>query len=367
MINSLHLKNFKCFPDKNFTFNSLNVLCGQNGFGKSSVLQSLLLWQITQGKFPEDKSIPLNGPHGLELGTVADIFSQNGEGKTIEITTSHAPNKESRVVFDASSDYLEDRFLSIYTIDSNLESPIKSTFPAFTYLSAERQGPRDTQQIQSKPITEISLGPHGEFAAEILARFERSAVREEICHPTSKPENRLLLSQAESWMSEWVNGIQIKSTLFPDTNIAAIRIRRKEIESEWMKPTNFGFGISYSLPIVLGALLSERNGIFLIDSPESHLHPKGQVAMGEFLAVLASTGVQVFIETHSDHVVNGIRLAAKRNKIDASNVAIHFFESFPSQESNYPKNNPRLLQNGKLTSWPDGFFDQWEIALHELF
>lgn len=43
MINSLTIKNIKCFEDQNFKFSPLTVLCGANSAGKSTIIQALLL------------------------------------------------------------------------------------------------------------------------------------------------------------------------------------------------------------------------------------------------------------------------------------------------------------------------------------
>ena len=220
-------------------------------------------------------------------------------------------------------------------------------------------------QAKSCIREELTIGPRGEFAAEILAIFERENIRSQMCHPEGGTENRQLQYQLQLWMSEWTPGFQIRAERFPDTNVAAIRIKRRNVESEWMRPTNVGFGISHSLPIVLSGLLASEGGLLVVDNPESHLHPKGQLAMGQFLATLAASGVQVLIETHSDHILNGIRVAAKRGRINADDVAIYYFACSEDSEGTSIE-SPKLKQDGKLTKWPTGFFDQWQSALHEL-
>ena len=56
----------------------------------------------------------------------------------------------------------------------------------FTYLSPDREGPRDLQQIQSVPTNHLQLGPRGEFAAEVLHANERKIVRKELLHPETR-------------------------------------------------------------------------------------------------------------------------------------------------------------------------------------
>ncbi len=87
--------------------------------------------------------------------------------------------------------------------------------------------------------------------------------------------------------------------------------------------------------------------------------------MGNFLALVASTGVQVLVETHSDHVLNGIRRAVKNGVLDSESVALHFFR--PRTETNWPQvESPVMSANGNIDSWPDGFFDQFDHDMNVL-
>ena len=61
------------------------------------------------------------------------------------------------------------------------------------------------------------------------------------------------------------------------------------------------FGHSYVLPIILAVLTAPKNSIIFIENPESHLHPSAQRRVGEFLAHAAEAGIQIIIESHSDH------------------------------------------------------------------
>ena len=43
MLKKINLANFKCFEQLDLDCTSLNLLCGLNGMGKSSVIQALLV------------------------------------------------------------------------------------------------------------------------------------------------------------------------------------------------------------------------------------------------------------------------------------------------------------------------------------
>jgi predicted ATPase len=80
--------------------------------------------------------------------------------------------------------------------------------------------------------------------------------------------------------------------------------------------------------------------------------------MGQFLATVANAGVQVIIETHSDHVLNGIRRAVKSSLILPEQVALHFFRPRCDEQSQVI--TPQVDETGNIDVWPEGFFDQFD-------
>ena len=85
--------------------------------------------------------------------------------------------------------------------------------------------------------------------------------------------------------------------------------------------------------------------------------------MGRFLATLAAAGVQVIAETHSDHVLNGIRLATvdKQHNLRHDQVIVQYFHG---NDSSPQRAEPiDVTAKGGLSSWPSGFFDQSEKDL----
>lgn len=136
---------------------------------------------------------------------------------------------------------------------------------------------------------------------------------------------------------------------------------------------NVGFGISYVAPVIVSLLKAKSGDLVIIENPEAHLHPRGQRKMGELIAKAASGGAQIILETHSDHILNGIRLSVKNRTISTNDVRLNYF--FQRLDSNlilgerviHEKCSPVILDDGSLSDWPDGFFDEWDKALDELF
>ena len=142
------------------------------------------------------------------------------------------------------------------------------------------------------------------------------------------------------------------------------------------KPQNVGFGISYVLPVLVALLTSIPEDIVIIENPEAHLHPRGQAEMGNLIARAAAYGVQVFVETHSDHVINGIRVAVKKGIVKPEDVNIAFFErkghDVEAEDGTKHKEyyaevrNIKVDGNGSLSEYPEDFMDEWNNQLMRL-
>ncbi|PGH40399.1 MAG: hypothetical protein CRN43_03260 [Candidatus Nephrothrix sp. EaCA] len=133
------------------------------------------------------------------------------------------------------------------------------------------------------------------------------------------------------------------------------------------RPRNVGFGISYVLPVVLALLTAEEGKIIVLENPESHIHPRGQAELGKLIALAAGAGAQLFAETHSDHILNGIRVAVKENAVDRSMVNVMYFDKTTVEEEQFTKITPIKVDcNGELDEYPKDFLDEWSNQLLKL-
>ncbi|AEI67311.1 hypothetical protein LILAB_27120 [Corallococcus macrosporus] len=172
--------------------------------------------------------------------------------------------------------------------------------------------------------------------------------------------------QWNAWANTLFPGAEANARAVDRTTLVQLELRNR-ITDAWRRPANIGYGLSYAFPIIIAALLARRGQLIIIDSPEAHLHPKAQSGMGFFLAKMAAAGVQLAIETHSDHVLNGIRIAVQSGAISSENVAIHFFSPPPQMDTDPAQvTSPTIDSAGNLSDWPQGFFDQGEKDLARL-
>ncbi|MCY4458808.1 MAG: DUF3696 domain-containing protein [Albidovulum sp.] len=368
MIDEIQLENFERFHDLVLKTANLTILTGANSSGKTSVFHALLLARRI-ARQPENTHVELNVFDDLELGGVEDIINRKARKNIAVVRVLDDQGKCGCWSFGATNnDNAKMLDARIFERPKDLSIALTGPAPQFCYLSAERLGPRAVLGASAVNAAEFDVGPRGEFVAQVLASCGRCRVNKgRIENPidgTQVVED--LLHQTENWITKIVRPIQIEAVRFPNLSITRLRFKVPGLRGEWTRAPNVGFGISYSLPIVVAALRAEVGGLLLVENPEAHLHPAGQSMIGGFLAQVAADGVQVFLETHSDHVLNGIRLAVANGNAGLSpeQVAIHFFRT--EEEEGSILQSIDLLETGQLSTWPTGFFDQAQIDLAAL-
>lgn len=366
MIQEITLKNFKAFQNLSLPCRNLNILTGLNGMGKSTVIQTLLVLRqsymdkLLNGKNPK---INLNGDYA-DLGFFNDVmyglynkkeaymsfgvdFQQSGASywRTIQ---DYVDTKDYNQLAVSASNITEKTF------DNALFSDTK-----FHYIKAERLGPRDAFEIDLTKTDEKDFGTNGYYAFQYYWKnFENDISISELSHEREK--SLMLKSQMQAWLSEISPNINIhakesKGILYPAFSFG--------IKGQEHKPKNVGFGISYTFSVILALLTAEKGDLIIIENPEAHLHPKGQSKITELMALAAQNGVQIFCETHSDHVFNACRLYTKRKTIDAGKIALYYFTKKQDFSEAISIN---IDENGGINKRPKGLFDEWGIILDQL-
>lgn len=356
----INIKNFKCFTTSTeINFANITINVGMNSVGKSTLIQSILLMRQTydeivkyRGTTKDTFEIPLNGPFDLQIGSYNQIASNGADSIVLSLN-------------DFSMEYTQgqDEFSLKYTQENPLEIlPSNTLFaPNFYYINAERLGPRNYQSIGES--AKALCGYHGENTFAVLEKFANSKIEDSRKRKGDDFSVNIFSKQLEYWMDYIVPGIQFNTNKDTDTRTTKLKIRQTSYDTDFNSPHNFGFGISYLLPIIVTGLLAETGSVMVVENPEAHLHPSGQSKIGAFLAQMAHAGIKVIIETHSEHVVNGIRLFALKNEMSKDEICINYFtagEKSPHVE------RIELSEKMDILKWPEGFFDQEEKDLCEL-
>jgi predicted ATPase len=375
VLTELHITSFKCFDALQLPLRPLTLLSGTNGGGKSSVIQAIVLLAHTLSQREWSSGLLLDGPE-LALGSVADVHHQSARDRSFSLGASTA-DQTVRWSFPANDRRALSVEVQAIEIDDQPVAPTRplhrllpSTWPGprpvvdalcrTSWITAERTGPRELLPLRD-PGAHTRVGPRGELAAGLLHwRTDdpvRSALRKEGTPPT-------LFHQVRARMQEFFPGCDLRVSPIEGASAVSLGLR-SDPKANFRRPQNVGFGLTQLFPILVAILTAEVGDCLLIENPEVHLHPRAQQHIGWLLAVAAASGVQIIVETHSDHVLNGLRLAAKQGRIPPSDVAVHYFSPSPDGAPVRPR-SPTLDAHGRLSEWPDGFFDQFDLALAEL-
>lgn len=365
MITKLQLSNFKAFKELEINTSNLNVFAGLNGIGKSTVIQALLLLRQSFLKLgsPESQGIYLKGDL-IDLGTGKDVLYSDASEEKIGIAVEFDYKSRLNCIGLYQRD---ENILQFANTEINWESGFSLFNNNFQYLSAQRAEPSFSYPMDSYKVDKLkSLGKYGEYTAHFIAQNKRKEINlKDILNKDAKSNH--LINQIIGWLNEVSPGVTLDSTLYPELNLAKItyNFSRENGYSSDFSPVNVGFGYSYILPVLTAILAAEKDHLIIIENPESHLHPQGQAILGILLAKAAQSGIQLFIETHSDHIINGIRVAIKNNFVAKELVKVFFIDR-EDNESNSEILYPVIDEKGRLSNTPKGFLDEFSKQLDQL-
>ena len=411
MINKIIVSNFKLFKEcTEFNLGNVNLLTGINGRGKSSFLQILLLMKQTIDSDYKSRHLLFNGSH-VQLGSFSDVKNYDvRQGEPILFQFFSSDNHSIHYFFEEDTDDKLCANISIcnFTNNGEIMSPchimdktpclfenllpityestqqeiseiengvnIKHSlteqfhFSGIHYISADRIGPKLFYKQES--LKEFnSVGAQGENTVNTLFHFKDNVLEDdfiEILADAFELESddigRTVELQLEFWLTLIFGGTKIKIQHISDANLLSLSLATDETSLIYFKPTNVGYGYTYVLPIIVACLTAKKGEILIIENPEAHLHPSAQSTLAKLLALLKYRGVQVFIESHSDHILNGLQLAVFDRLIENNDLNILYFNRGEHQGFV----DIGVDERGHITNWPQGFFDQATIDLNKL-
>lgn len=359
-ITKIKLENFKCFSDVGLEIGNLTLLVGLNSVGKSSVIQSVLL--------------PLQSVHHTEIEINGNLINLGGYQDILNI---RAPDDSVRVsiemdgqlsVWGYPEGYITDgQQADILPLLSGATHNLHSIKNKFQYISAERWGPRDNVPVLHRH-RDGWLGKNGEHVIDYLFSLTNSNVAGEYnslpaddprIHPNVR--STTILASIEAWLGEISPGVSFDVNVYKEANIGW-SLFGYDGDSQKYRSSNVGFGISYSLGIISAIVGAKPGDILILENPEAHIHPRGQSQLGKLLALATEAGIQLLVETHSEHIINGARVAIRKHNVKHENVLIYFFNKGVDNSSpEVTKIKPD--KRASLSTWPIGFFDQTVIDM----
>lgn len=380
MITKLKLNNFKSHQHTELDLKPLTLISGVNNIGKSSVLQALLLLRQAFKKGILGKGLDLGGPL-VSIGVGNDALYKLAKEPFLSFDLT-SENVKYSFVYKVDEEALVASYLPLYeesvipiqdasnTPSTELTNSLFGT--CFQYLSASRLAGTsdfilDTYEVKNEKQISRELGK-GELLGNFLYEFKGEPT---FNYATIGVDDMpiALLDQVIYWESLISNRLLINIQQKQDKTGFYITYGTKGLDGkksiEGLRGENVGFGVSYSLSVVTALLSAKPGALIMIENPEAHLHPDGQSKLAELMCLVAQRGIQVIVETHSDHIINGVLVNCKRFEkegygIDRGNVSIYYFGG---QDENHAVQYEviKVQPDGQIDYQPKGFFDRVEI------
>lgn len=389
MISELLVDNFKLFAkETKFSgLKSINLLTGVNGRGKSSTLQPLLLFKQTLLRSRSSRQLFLSGSF-VDLGNASDVKHVDASvSKPIRIGFKEQDDNyvyTLAIVSDSNQSLEIKRFESLgqskWSVNVDDSTVIQDLVPVYeqnslpilpfqdlVYISAERIGPK----LSFTPSSDEWIDKRGEHTIQMLYERQYDRVDERIIEGMSDifPDfdeedfSPMVNDVLNFWMTKIFGTSAATVNYIEAANIFTLGISTDQKGGKAIfKPTNVGFGYSYALPVLIAGLTASKDSILIVENPEAHLHPSAQSMITKFLGFVANRGVQVFIETHSEHILNALRVMVVQRSINAQDINVMYFDN---KLDSYFETIP-IEENGKMDHWPANFFDQAEKDLNVL-
>jgi predicted ATPase len=214
------------------------------------------------------------------------------------------------------------------------------------YLKAHRVP--DSQKPAREGALQV-MGLSGEDTAELI----RNRFNDYIDFLRSKDSKYIFHELFDQWIKDLLGSeYLIRSELYKDKSKLFVYEPNRNIKFTLQQ---VGSGISQLLPMLVLILTSKQNDILLIENPELDLHPKLQAQFVDLCIFAIENGRKLVIETHSEHIVNRVRLRIKERNELLDRICIYFFMK---QDGDISYTPIAVTKDGKIEEWPEQFFDQ---------
>lgn len=351
MIKRLQIKNFKSIKEMSINCADVNLLIGANSSGKSSVIQGMLF--VAQNLI---KPCGLNGEL-MSLGSLEEnccVYADEkemavmiGDGEhTIDVSMQRGTGEEPALQINSRKG----------NDGSSLCTCLNYKERKFQYLSCHRVGPKN---VYLKNMTmEDVIDADGEYAIAFLNKHSVDVLEPELCRGTL---DYTLLGQVNWWLS-YIADAEISTEEIWGVDLVTAFYTMHDAER--IRPANIGSGISYLISILILCLSSPKESVIALENPEIHLHPSAQAKLCNFFYFISTTGRQLFIESHSDHIFNGFRAGIAAKEMEKDKINIQFISLNESHVSQVIQ--VEIGRMGKIENQRKDLFDQFDLDLNKM-
>ncbi len=355
MVSRILVDGFKSIDRAELELGMFTLLSGVNSAGKSSIIQAFLYMIQMQKQHTQRET----DSEYVVLGKFADIRNHIKGNKEIlfemdvkerNATSVSVMRLVSGDSFTAAAQMLRsEKGVNDYVSAHNV-----------VYLSADRIGVKKAYDLNIEKPREI--GNHGEYTYSFLGMYGQEPIPESAFAYDPETVGMSLNNQVNYWL-DYLLGFHIQTDIVTDVD-QVVAMYSNSQNNRYYRAGNVGTGVTYIAALVIAALSCKVEDVLVIENPEIHLHPRAQSRFVEFLAYISNQGLQVILETHSDHIYNGVRKCIKKRRLLKDNAAVYFLELDTAMQTELYK--IRLNQEGAEENHPYGLFDQFDDDLDEL-
>ncbi|ACA85002.1 AAA family ATPase [Shewanella woodyi] len=364
MLKKLSISNFKSIDKEKLKIAPLTILTGINSTGKSTVIQAILLLlrfaipvnRVTLNKVVSAYVSPRDTRNrytnqsdiNIELELNSEVFDslllQTIKSEDDQVLFRGGIKPTEKYIGSGEFNPAEPPLTYVYEPEEGA-----SNCSELFYLNATRLGPQSTSEVG-----DFKVGLLGELIFSTYDQIKNQALPEKL---VKFSESSTIGYQVSQWLSKITDSkLELRTEKI---NSEQIKVSFNSDGLEELSPQNLGAGISYLAKVVILCFMAKKGDLVIIENPEIHLHPKSQAQLGVFFSFIASSGIQLIIETHCEHLIQKIRGEVRNEAIECEDVVIHYKSATlkPFDTLFLDANGHYCDQEENRISFPKGFFD----------
>ena len=394
-IQRIALKNFKCFKEVAVDFSKITLLTGENSSGKSSLIYGILAplqsTSFNWNSFP--LYLSLNGEY-VNMGGFEEVsFNHNSKNQLgIELTfffDSNISYFNTSWYFDILSKSPKLGCAEIVYGNKECDIRQKEDLSYIVNYGYENKPSNNILDLGIQNIDDLQKHDDGFFWNDISdtiyddLKQQFNFISSFRLHPErtyyqSLASNKVdksgggYIDQILDWSDNQSEGLYMLVSILKYLGILYdikphrlsggrfdIKVKVKG-RSKWESLTDVGFGVSQFMPIIVADLQLSDESTLIMSQPEIHLHPSVQAKLGNYLVEQVKEKEKSYIvETHSEYLLNRMRLLIVQGEIQPEDVAVYYFEN--SVKNGSIAHRIEFTKQGQILHAPKGFFDTYMI------
>ncbi len=391
ILKSLNIENFKCFKKADIDFGKITLLTGANSSGKSSLI-SVLLAMFQTENFPFYLS-----PNGnlINLGNYRNMVNGYDVNQNIRIdfSTEISPVGSMAIDWNFSTIWEKDSLNGLSALNKLEFSTVYTDNYNFSVEKIDKKFKvKSSKEVDAlfesidDIVFDLSFDKESIFSYEFSKDFSFNYIHS---YRTNPQRNYLQIPKAgriqpngagfENQIIEWeeTNSSKLSELIEIMSKIGllfdvktnkigdgmfVIKVQTKK-RGVFSSLADVGYGVSKLLPIIVADLQLPNDSLLAISEPEIDLHPSVQANFANYLFEQTKKGKQYIVETHSEYIINRLRLLIAKDEMKEEDVKTYFFSNDGRNTTTYPIN---LKKDGQIENAPNDFFDTYEIDVMEI-